>query len=86
MKRDNVEELGSRPKAREPFKFTKAQITYHLEQVRSAGDCCPFCLFDQPVGEEVTSGNGEASQAMSCSSCHKSWVCVYTLTGILPLE
>ncbi len=49
----------------------------------SRGTRCPFCGSTQIEGAEVNTGNGEATQEMSCLSCEQAWLDTYRLTGIL---
>jgi hypothetical protein len=50
--------------------------------IGARGTRCPFCLSDQIEGREVTTGNGEATQEMSCLSCGQVWFDEYTLTAL----
>ena len=51
------------------------------EYVDADGAACPHCGSFEIVGDEITIGNGEASQEVSCSLCMAEWEDHYLLTG-----
>lgn len=51
------------------------------EHVAKGGANCPYCGADDPQGDEVTTGGGQAEQEMTCLECGKSWFDTYHLTG-----
>jgi len=50
--------------------------------VENGGTKCPFCGHWNISGDEVTTGNGEASQEMFCGKCGNEWLDIYKLTSI----
>ena len=56
------------------------------EHIKNNGTRCPKCGSEEIIGDEVTTGNGEASQEMSCNECGARWHNIYKLTSILILE
>lgn len=42
---------------------------------------CPVCGCEELTGGPVETGNGNASQEMSCDDCGATWIDTYTLNG-----
>jgi|CXWL01.1.fsa_nt_gi hypothetical protein len=63
-----------------------ATATPEERYIASNGTTCPSCGHDDPQGDSFTSGNGAASQEMSCPECGATWTDCYVLSGIVGLE
>ena len=59
-----------------------SELYFIARYLAHRGTRCPFCHSDEIEGAEVTTGNGTATQEMSCLSCQHGWVDRYTLTAI----
>lgn len=55
--------------------------TRPVDHAARGGTCCPFCGWDQIEGESVDTGDGQATQEMTCQQCSGEWTDVYELTG-----
>jgi hypothetical protein len=65
-----------------------AVLTKEAEQkyLADRGGHCPWCGSDQYTGDSVEIGDGEASQVITCLTCHRRWVDVYKLDGALTVD
>lgn len=52
---------------------------------QTQGMYCPKCGSDEIEGNEVTTGNGMATQEMGCLVCGATWTDTYRLTGYTDL-
>ena len=71
---------GWRERVQVALRLAGSDVQQHY--IGAQGTRCPFCLSDQIEGREVTTGNGEATQEMSCLSCGQVWFDEYTLTAL----
>lgn len=56
----------------------------YIAAMQKPGACsiCPCCGAEDPEGDSVDTGDGKASQEMTCNECGAGWHDLYTLTGV----
>jgi hypothetical protein len=60
-------------------RYDSDNIEKYVEQ---GGTRCPSCACDELEGGPVSTGNGRATQEMSCLACDATWEDVYVLSSI----
>ena len=76
-----TEECGVMPST-EKKSLTKQEIRRYLKNPGK----CPYCGSKDITGKSIDVDGERATQEVICEACQRSWLDVYTLTGVMEEE